>query len=306
MSPDCEILLVLRGDQKELAREALHQAEMELRDVEGRATELQDRSEIAALNSAAAGVKVPLSPPVMEILRGAKDLHAATQGAFDVTILPLVRLWTQDGAEGRLPSADEVTAERKSSTWDQIELLPNGAVKRADSAGVDLMGLARGYAADRAAETLLALGARGGVVNLGSRLRCFGRRENGELWNVDVSDPFAKEPKTLLSLAVGDAGVCTLARYYSYTIINGKSYSHIINPATGWPTSSVASATVIAPTCMQADGWATALCVLGDAGLKLLPPGVEAMLVVGTPQSHKLHVSDGFQRYRVLVTKGKP
>jgi thiamine biosynthesis lipoprotein len=305
LSDDCQILLVMRDDQKEPARVALYQAETALRDVESRITEFADGSETTLLNAAKAGQKVPLSPPTAEVLRSAKDLCAASGGAFDVTIGPLLRLWRQADRDGRLPTADEVAAARKSSTWDQLELLDDGAVKRTDTAAVDLGGIAKGTAVDRATETLLALGAKGGVVRLGGTLRCFGRREDGEAWPVDVLDPFAKNGKALMSLAVGDAAICTYIPYHKYFVIGGRSYSHVLNPATGWPVSGVASATVVAPTAAQAEAWATALCVLGEGGLKLLPAGVEAMLVVGTPQAHKVQVSDSFQRFRVLVTKGK-
>jgi thiamine biosynthesis lipoprotein len=305
LSPDCQILLVMRDDQKEPARGALYQAEAALRDVESRVTELQEGSEIALLNSAKAGQRVPLSPPIMEALRAARELHAASHGAFDVTIRPLLRLWEQAAKEGRLPSADEIAAARKASAWDQIELFEGGVVKRTDTAGVDLGGMAKGLAADRATETLQALGAKGGVVRLGGVLRCFGRREDGEAWPVDVLDPFAKDGKALMALAVGDAATCTYTPYYRYYVIGGRSYGHVLDPGTGWPVSGVAAATVVAPSAAQAESWATALCVLGDGGLKLLPAGVEAMLVVGTPQSHKVHVSDSFQRFRVLVNKSK-
>jgi thiamine biosynthesis lipoprotein ApbE len=128
---------------------------------------------------------------------------------------------------------------------------------------------------------------------------------------VDVLDPFAKEGKALLSLAVGDAAVCTYTPYYSYFVINGRSYSRVLDPVVGWPAPRddpgkfVAAATVVAPSAARAEAWAAALCVLGDGGLKLLPAGTEAMLVVGTPQAHEVHVSDGFQSYRMLVTKGQ-
>jgi thiamine biosynthesis lipoprotein len=194
---------------------------------------------------------------------------------------------------------EEVAAARQASNWDQIELLEDGAVKRSDSANLDLRSIAHAYAVDRSADTLIALQGRGGVVRLGGNLRCFGRREDDALWPVDVLDPFApRQDKALLTLAVGDGAVCTHSQYYNYVVINGRSYRRILNPATGWPVSGVASATVVAPSCLQAAGWATALSVLGEGGLKLLPPGVEAMVVVGTPKSSKILVSDGFQKYR--------
>ena len=306
MSTTCEITVVVRADQKQAARDALRAAEASLRDVEARMSVFLEGSELWNLNSAKAGEKVFLSPAVMEVLRASREMHAASSGAFDITVLPLVRLWKQAGKDNRLPSAGEIAAARNSSSWEHIELLEGGAVKRSDSACLDLGGIAKGYAVDRAVETLRAKGANAGVVNLGGNLRCFGRRGDGRAWEVAVLDPFgAGEGKTLLSLEVGEAAVCTSAHYHRYVIIDGKRYSHIIDPVTGWPADvAVASATVVAPTCMQADGWATTLCVLGVEGLKLLPAGVEAMLVVGTPASHALRMTDGFRRFLPPDGKG--
>jgi thiamine biosynthesis lipoprotein len=277
LSADCQVLLVMRDDQKEPARQALYQAEAAISDVESRMTELQEGSEIALLNSAQAGWKVPLSPPAMEALRAARELHAASRGAFDVTIRPLLRLWEQAAKDGRLPAPEEIAAARKASAWDQIELVEDGAVKRADTAGADLGDMAKGLAADRATETLQALGAKGGVVRLGGVLRCFGRREDGAAWPVDVLDPFAKDGKALMALAVGDAAVCTNTPYYRYHVIGGRSYSRVLDPGTGWPVTGAASATVVAPSAAQAEGWAAALCVLGVFAShvrgNLRPPG---------------------------------
>ena len=304
MGTTCEITVVVQADQRQAGGESLRAAESALRDIEARMSVFLEGSEMWNLNSARAGQKVPLSPPVMDVLGASREIHAASNGAFDITVLPLVRLWKQAGKDNRLPSAVEIAAARNSSSWEQIELLEGGALKRSDSACLDLGGIAKGYAVDRAVEILRAKGARGGVVNLGGNLRCFGRREDGRAWEVAVLDPFGvREGNTLLSLEVGEAAVCTSAHYHRYAIIGGKNYSHILNPSTGWPAGDVASATVVAPTCMQADGWATALCVLGVEGFKLLPAGAEAMLVVGTPSSHTLRMTEGFRKF--LPPEGK-
>lgn len=325
MSPQCQIVVVFRADQKEQARRALHEAETALRDVESRLIADLEGSEVWRLNAAPAGRKVALSPPAMDALRAGRDLYGQTRGAMDVTILPLVRLWRQAAQDDRLPAGDEVSAARKASAWDQIELLEDGAAKRGPSAGVDLEGLLKGFAADRAADALISLGAQGGVVNLGGCLRCFGRREDGKPWSVDVADPFPpplrstvtspsppgsavtrddRGGKVAMTLAVTDSAVCTRSPYRPPLVVAGKVYSSIVNPATGWPAGAVASATVTAPTAAQADGWASALCVLGVDGFRLLPPGVDAFLITGTPNAPKAHRTEGFRRFLPATAKG--
>jgi thiamine biosynthesis lipoprotein len=294
-----EMHLVMPAARKEQARQALRQAEEALRDAEARLSAAREDSEVHRLNMAKAGEAVPLSPPALEALRTARRLHADTRGAFDVTLPPLAAVWRQAAQDQRVPAPTELAAARAASAWNQFELLEDGAVKGSDSAGVDLGGLARALAVDRAAETLAGLGGQGGAVILGGSLRCFGRRADGSAWNIDVPDPFAvRESKTLMTLAVADAAVATVAPYRLYETIGGRSYGRVLNPATGWPAGGAASATVVAPTCAQAEAWAVALCTLGESGLRALPAGVEALVVTGTPQAHRVHVSDGFARYR--------
>ena len=301
-APDIRIVAVMRADQGEAARQALHQAETVVLDVLGRTS--GEGSEVLRLNSAPSGEAVPLSTPVMDLLRACGDAGAATRGAYSMTLLPLRLLWEQAAKAGRPPSAEELAAARNASAPDQIELREGGAARKSDPAGLDLEDAARGFAADSSADTLLAMGARGGVVEVGGNMRCFGRREDGSPWPVDVLDPFdANGAAAMMRLAVGDGAVCTSSHYDRPLAINGRSYSRVLDPLTGWPAGGGVLATAVAPTCVQARAWAEALRVLGDAGLKLLPAGVEAMLVVGTAQSHKVHESEGFGKYVAAPAK---
>lgn len=294
----CNLTAVARADQKELARKALSEAESALRDVEGRMSVAAEGTEMCKFNAAAAGVNCPLSPPTMEVLRTAREVYVASGSAFDITVFPLIRLWKQSGKDNRLPLEQEVADARKASTWDQIELLDDAAVKRGDKVSVDLGGIVKGYAADRAAAVMMALGVRGGEVDLGGSLRCFGATPGGGPWPVDIEDPFTRQAQIIATLSLNDAGVCTIAHYGRVIVINGKAYSHIIDPNTGYPTSQVASVTVVARTAMIADAWSTALAVLGPPGLDRIggDTGIEAMIITGPAASWKVHMTPGFEK----------
>jgi thiamine biosynthesis lipoprotein len=297
MSTQCSLTAVARADQREPARKALSEAEAALRDIEGRMSVYIDRTELARFNAARAGVKCPLSALTMEVLRTSRDVHRDSGGAFDITVFPLVRLWKQAGKDNRLPVAQEVVDARNASTWEQIELLDGAAVKKTDTACVDLGGIAKGYAADRAAAVMMALGMRGGVVDIGGNIRVFGVAPGGGPWPVDIQDPFY-EDKIIATLNLSDAAVCTSAHYNRFSMINGKAYSHIIDPNTGWPTGAVASVTVVARTGMLADAWATALAVLGPPGLDRIggSTGVEAMLIIGSANKWTVQMTPGFEK----------
>ena len=98
-------------------------------------------------------------------------------------------------------------------------------------------------------------------------------------------------------LAIADRAVCTSGNYFRFTEIDGKRYSHILDPRTGAVADAASSVTVVAPEAVLADAWATALSVLGPAGIRRLPPGghIEAMIIVGGPDDHTVHMTPGFR-----------
>lgn len=303
MGTDCTLQAVAPGGEAEQARQALAAGESELRRVEARMSVKLDATEIAHLNAAPAKQPVALSPASLEVLAAAREAHQATRGAFDVTCRPLIELWKQAGHEGRLPTADQIAQARAQSSWEHIELQPQGAVKSLDTACVDLGGLAKGYAIDRAVAAMSSLGIRGGLVEVGGDLRCFGTRPDGRPWQVAVRDPFcpqAEGGKLLAMLGVRDAAVCTSGNYFRYVEIQGHRFSHIIDPRPGpkmgFPAEAAPSVTVVAPTAITADVWATALSVLGAEGFSLLPPeaDIEAMVVEGTAEDFRIHMTEGF------------
>jgi len=299
------------------AEPLLREAEQTLRRVEARMSTWLDDSETGRLNAAPAGRHVPLSPEVLGLLRTARQAAVDTGGAFDVTCRPLIELWREAGKTGRLPTDAELAAARAASSWDLIELDAKrlsvkgsdpldirgrtplrigskGAVKRSDTARVDLGGIAKGYAIDRALDVLKRDGRlEGGLVDVGGDLACFGQPPSGDRWVVDVQNPFGAG--VLLRLRIPGGAVCTSGGYARYVEIAGRRYSHILDPRTGRPADAARSVTVVAPTAVTADVWATALSVLGVEGLARLPEGVEALVVEGAEDAPRVRSTPGFR-----------
>jgi thiamine biosynthesis lipoprotein len=305
MGTDCTLEAVAPAGGATVARQALAAAEAELRRVEAAMSVKIEGTEVSHLNAAPAGEHVALSPGTLEVLAAAREARQTTRGAFDVTCRPLIELWKQAGRDGRLPTPDQIAQARAASSWDAIALEPSAAVKSLDTAGVDLGGIAKGYAIDRAVEAMSAAGIRGGLVEVGGDLRCFGARPDGQAWRVAVRDPFhVQDPdpcqKPLATLQIQDAAVCTSGNYFRFVEIEGRRFSHIIDPrpgkTMGMPAEAAPSVTVVAPTAMTADIWATALSVLGAEGLSLLPADahIEAMVVEGTPEDYRVRMTPGF------------
>lgn len=301
MGTSCMLAAVTRRPERKHAEEALRQAEDALRAVELRMSVWLAESEISRLNAADAGEEVPLSPDTLEALRAARYASAQTAGAFDVTCGPLIELWKQAGQRGVAPTGAELANIRRSSNWDLIELTGNGAIKRDDAVRVDLGGIAKGYAIDRAAEALRRAGITGGLVDIGGDLVCFGHQADGQAWPVEVRNPFGTTP--LARLGIRGAAVATSGNYARYAEIGDKRYSHIFDPRTGRPTEATQSVTVVAPTATTADIWATAISVLGPEGLRQLPEGIEVLMVTDTEDDYQMLCTSGF---RDLMQKPLP
>ncbi len=312
MGTDCTLVAVVPFRRQADAEALLAEAETTLRAAEARMSTWLADSELGRLNAAAAGKEVPLSPQTLEVLRAAREAHLQTGGAFDVTCRPLIELWRHTACEQAVAHIClkpwELAQARARSNWQLIRLTGTGAVKRTPAVRLDLGGIAKGYAIDRAAEVLRAAGVIGGMVDVGGDLLCFGRPLAGETWPVDVKNPSA--PGRLVQLRLREGAVCTSGNYARFTEIAGKRYSHIIDPRTGWPAETALSVTVVAPTAMTADIWATALSVLGPEGFERLPEGVEALMVFGNEHDRQIRCTTGmcnlWHDFRPLALLGAP
>jgi len=297
MGTRTELIAVAPASRNRRIFSALSAAEQALRDVEARMSQHIDASELSRLNAARAREVCKLSGATLDLLRLCRDITGQTDGAFDATCRPILQVWRKAGKTKRLPADADLAGAIRQSGWDKIELLAGGARKTVDGAGADLGGIAKGFGIDRAIDAMRNASAAGGLVNVGGDVRCFGRREKEGRWLVGIRGPFDGR-RDFAVVQLTDAAVCTSGNYERFFEIDGKRYSHIVDPRTGRTVDCAPSVTVVAPTAAVADAWATALSVLGEAGLKLLPEdgGIEAMLVIGTPEEYHVRLTPGLER----------
>jgi thiamine biosynthesis lipoprotein len=277
------------------ALHALQAAEGVLRDVEARMSIWLGTTELARFNAAQAGEVAALSPETLEVLRAAREVSEQTQGAFDPTCRPVLELWRECQAADREPRAEEMAQALSLVGWRWIRLHEKGAEKLRDGVSVDLGAIAKGYAVDRAVEAMRRAGARGGMVQCGGDLRVFGPAERTPRWPIGINDPFDPEgalrPEVLL---ISDLAVSTSGNYRRFFTIQGRRWSHIIDPRNGKPVDAVPQVTTVAASTIFSEGWSTALSVLGPEGLKLLPSGVESILICGTDRQAQVFKSPHF------------
>jgi thiamine biosynthesis lipoprotein len=246
---------------------------------------------------------VEVDADLFAVLAAAKLYSCASDGAFDVTIGPVVQLWRKAKNDGTAPTP-EALAKAKAAVGDENLILDaeNQTVQFAkEGMFLDLGGIAKGYGIDKAIEALQAAGLKGGMVDIGGDLRCFGTPAHGKRhWRIGLQDP-QTEGQILLTLTMDDRAVATSGDYRRFVVIDGHKHSHIVNPATADSAQDLASVTLLAPTAMAADALATAVTVMGDEkGLELIESieTAEAILIShGNETSFKK--TSGVDRYIV-------
>lgn len=302
MGTDYRFTVVVEGETGQ-ADQILSDARTEAMQIGTEMSTHLEYSPLNQLNRAAEAEQIPLPPKTLEVLQAARGFHEKTAKAFDVTIFPVIQLYRKAAETGRTPSPEQIARARDASNWQDFQILPDGTViKLRSTAGVDLGGLAKGYAIDRAIGIMQSGNVVGGLAEIGGDLRTFGSPPGGRRWRIAVKNPFRpeNEEKPFCVLTIGDAAVCTSGNYRRAYELDGVRYSHIIDPrdprrrkAAEFP----ASVTVVAPTAIQADAWATALSVVGyEEGMALLDKaeGVEAMFVEGTAEQPRTLMTPGF------------
>jgi FAD:protein FMN transferase len=235
-----------------------------------------------------------VSDDFIQVMRVGSKIYHLTEGAWDATVTPLVLLWGfgNAGPIEQLPDPDAIAAARHLVGFDAIGISAQGVLeKRRAGLSVDLASIAKGYGVDQIALVLKNGGFDNFLVEIGGEVYAAGRRVDGDLWRVGINRPLKGGAINAVYkvVALEDRAMATSGDYRNYVQLDGRSYSHIIDPRTGYPVrNGVVSASVMAENCTLADGLATALMVLGpQKGMALLNtmPGVEGLVVV--------HHSDG-------------
>lgn len=224
-------------------------------------------SELSRLNANPSTDWIAVSAPLYRVIEVAKQIGAASEGAFDVTVGPLVNLWGF-GPDMRedFPSDTAIRARLERVGQEQIELQaapPRLRKRRADLA-IDLSGIAKGYAVDAVAELLESLGATDYLVEIGGEIRARGRNAAGEPWRIGIESPVSERREIAQTVALTRWGMASSGTYRNYFERDGVRYSHMLDPTTGYPvTGDLAGVTVLHASAMVADAWATALMTLG-------------------------------------------
>lgn len=227
----------------------------------------REDSEISRFNLSPRDDSFAVSADFATVLSAALQVGEATQGAYDITVGPLVNLWGFGpggmGAEPPQQQAVEDTLRRVGQQHLQLDVEASRISKTAD-VYLDLSSIAKGYAVDKVATWLQGQGITDFLVEVGGEMRVAGQSPRGDAWRVAIEQPDASQVTIARAIRLADAGVATSGDYRNFFEVDGQRYSHSIDPRTGQPVAhELVSVTVVHPSTMMADAWATALTIMG-------------------------------------------
>lgn len=227
-------------------------------------------SEVARVNRVAATGPTVVQPEVAKVVDVSLRLWRESDGAFDITVEPLVRLWGFLGGPRRVPSEDEMRAAFLRVGAQRVHFDSQAGTIRFENDGVkiDLGGIAKGYAVDVASESLATAGVTNALVDLTGNMRALGSPAGADHWRIGIRDPRDRTPYFARLSLFGGQGVSTSGKYEQFVAQNGKTYGHILDPRTGRPAEGLISVTVVAANAFDADAWDTPLFVLGSAAAR--------------------------------------
>ena len=305
--------IVLHGENPGALRAAGEEALDEIDRLESQLSLYRPSSEIAHLNARAAEGPARVTPSLFALLQRAQELSAQTDGAFDITIAPLVRCWGFMGGTGHLPGPEELAEARSKVGMHLVHLDPENFTVQFAREGVmlDLGAIGKGYAIERAAELLRQAGVTSALLHAGtSTVYALGHPPEAERWRIAVQNPAAKlvgatpvilplpkregrdEGKEAADHAASTAPIATISlREEALSVsgiwgrcfqADGKSYGHVLDPRAGQPVANAVLAAVVLPSATETDALSTALLVRGpDAhrDIRALRPAMRTLLV---------------------------
>jgi FAD:protein FMN transferase len=258
-------------------------------------------SELSRFNASRSIDWFPVDPELVNLVSLALSISAMSNGAFDITVGPLVNLWGfgPDQHAFRIPDEDLIAQTRQRVGYEKLafRLDPPALRKAHPDIYVDLSGIAKGYGVDQVAELLEALGIRSYLVEIGGELKAKGTKTGGQPWRIAIERPQPDARAVYRVVALQNAALATSGDYRNYYSQDGRIYSHTIDPSTGRPVEHhLASVTVITEDCATADAMATAILVLGEErGFDLAESeGIAAFLVSRRGDDYQDRVTSAF------------
>lgn len=255
----------------------------EVKRIENLVSDWIPTTQISQVNQNAGIKPIKVDQEVFDLVERAIKISKLTSGAFDISYASMDKIWKFDGSMKQMPTEEAIKKSVEKVGYQNIILNPTDKTIFLKNKGMKLGlgGIAQGYIADKIKEVLQEKGCTSGLVNVSGDINTWGKQPNGQAWTVGIINPMNKN-KVFATFILDDSAVETSGSYEKFVIFNGKRYSHIIDPRTGYPASGIVSVSVFAKQTELADALATGIFVLGiEVGLDLVNQlnGIDCIIV---------------------------
>lgn len=270
MGSKFEITLV---DKDSLSAEKnIDKSVSEIRRIENLISEWNPETQISEVNRNAGIKPVKVDAEVFALTEKGIYFSQLTDGAFDISIVAMDKIWKFDDSMNELPSKESIRNSVKNVGYQNIILDKTNSTIFLKNKGMKIGfgSIGKGYAADKTRELMKSFGVKAGIINASGDISTWGTQPDGTPWAIGINNPF-RDDTIAAVLYLKENAVTTSGSYEKYAEINGKRYSHIMNPKTGYPSTGLTSVTVVGPNATMANGFSTSIMVLGrKKGLKLI------------------------------------
>lgn len=257
----------------------------------------KQNSEINKLNSLAGKKFERVSDQTYNVIKKSLKYSTLSQGAFDITVEPLVKLWGIGTDKARIPSHKEIENAKKFIDYRNIQINSKGQILlKKPGMQIDVGGIAKGYAADEIKNMLKQNGVSSAFINIGGNVNLLGSKCDGKPWHIGVQNPLKDKGEYMGIVTLADKSIVTSGNYERYFIRNGKRYHHIFDVKTGYPAEKgLISTTIISDKSIDGDALSTTTYVLGlEKAIKLVEKlkGVDAIFIT---KDKKVYVTSGLK-----------
>ncbi|MFB9075834.1 FAD:protein FMN transferase [Flavobacterium procerum] len=237
----------------------------EITRIENLISDWKSDSQVSKVNQNAGIQPVKVDREVFELTQRALKLSEITNGGFDISFAAMDRIWKFDGSMTEMPSAEAIKKSVEKVGYKNIILdsVQSTIFLKIKGMKIGFGALGEGYATDKCRAMMLSQGIKAGIINGSGDMSTWGTQPNGAPWKIGITNPFKPE-KLLKVIPLEQQAVTTSGSYEKFVVFDGKRYSHIINPATGYPATGLCSVSVFGPNAEMANGLSTSIMVLGQ------------------------------------------
>ncbi|PUB35432.1 thiamine biosynthesis lipoprotein [Elizabethkingia sp. YR214] len=267
------------------AEQNIDKAIAEITRIENLISEWRPETQISQVNQNAGIKPIKVDKEVFDLTKKGIYFSKLTDGAFDISIVAMDKIWKFDDSMDELPSEQAIKESVRHVGYQNIILDSTNSTIFLKNPGMKIGfgSIGKGYAADKTRDLMKSMGVKAGIIDASGDISTWGTQPDGKPWTIGINNPF-NDHKMAAVLYFKENAVTTSGSYEKYAEIHGKRYSHIMNPKTGYPSTGLTSVTITGPNATMANGFSTSIMVLGEKeGLKLLKP---------FPEYHYLLITD--------------